>query len=73
MEMLLAMLEGAAARLWSRTGTGNWRWPSPTRQTTEGAKNVGTMMVFASYGWDDCSDRGADDFARKHETLLGLN
>src|SRR5262249_3748315 len=25
-------------------------------QTTESAMDVGMMMVFTSYGWDDCSD-----------------
>src|SRR5215472_11352052 len=40
-----------------RTGTGNWRWLSATRQTREHAMDVGMMMVFASYGWENCSDQ----------------
>src|SRR5581483_10629930 len=48
---------------WRRTiaggwqGTyGNWRGLGQTMQRPEGAMDVGMMMVFASYGWDDCSD-----------------
>src|SRR3984893_11430094 len=43
-------------------GSGRGRLPgigaglSATGQTTESAMDVGMMMVFASYGWDDCSD-----------------
>src|SRR2546430_13567179 len=44
-----------------RTGTASWHWlsiayPSGTQRTKERSMDVGMMMVFASYGWDNCSD-----------------
>src|SRR2546430_10347363 len=44
-----------------RTGTASWHWlsiayPSGTQRTKERSMDVGMMMVFASYGWENCSD-----------------
>src|SRR5260221_13162236 len=41
-------------RLWMATGS--WHWPRRDRTTKERSMDVGMMMVFASYGWENCSD-----------------
>src|SRR5881275_1522553 len=51
----------SAARRWRRTRTATWRWLrqphfGKTPSMKERSMDVGMMMVFASYGWENCSD-----------------
>ena len=60
----------------------NWRWPQrvadKSDNATEGTMDVGMMMVFASYGWEDCSDaarvgRGNPPRAARRRSRLRLS
>ena len=55
-----AGLAGTAAAQACRQASvcGSVLGPGETQRTKERSMDVGMMMVFASYGWDDCSDAG---------------
>src|SRR3979409_1792477 len=70
----------SAAKRWGLGGIGGWRWgtqqqfPDPgTNKPVERSMDVGMMMVFASYGWEDCSDaRVWDEEIRLARLAAGL-
>src|SRR6516165_2678617 len=46
----------AAPACWQAGAVESILYIGETRRTKEHSMDVGMMMVFASYGWDDCSD-----------------